>query len=65
MKRSEKQNNYGRSWIYWSNLCEYFFIKGVCLDNFATGHRHNLKTLSIIFRLIEGDIRNAADCKMQ
>lgn len=50
-----------------SNLCEYFLSKGykvVCLDNFATGHRHNLKD-SITnpnFRLIEGDIRNAKDC---
>ena len=29
-----------------SNLCEYFLSKGnrvICLDNFATGHRHNLK----------------------
>ena len=28
-----------------SNLYEYFLSKGykvVCLDNFATGHRHNL-----------------------
>jgi UDP-N-acetylglucosamine 4-epimerase len=50
-----------------SNLCEYFLSKGyivVCLDNFATGHLHNLKD-SIAnpnFRLIEGDIRNAKDC---
>ena len=50
-----------------SNLCEYFLSKGykvVCLDNFATGHRHNLKD-SITnpnFRLIEGDIRNQNDC---
>ena len=50
-----------------SNLCEYFLSKGykvVCLDNFATGHRHNLKD-SITnpnFRLIEGDIRNTKDC---
>jgi UDP-N-acetylglucosamine 4-epimerase len=36
----------------------------VCLDNFATGHRHNLKDFieNPNFRLIEGDIRNAADC---
>ena len=29
-----------------SNLCDYFLSKGhqvICLDNFATGHRHNLK----------------------
>jgi UDP-N-acetylglucosamine 4-epimerase len=50
-----------------SNLSEYFLSKGhkvVCLDNFATGHRHNLKDFieNPNFRLIEGDIRNAADC---
>jgi UDP-N-acetylglucosamine 4-epimerase len=51
-----------------SNLCEYFINKGhqvICLDNFATGHRHNLD--SIInhpkFQLIEGDIRNIDDCR--
>jgi UDP-N-acetylglucosamine 4-epimerase len=29
-----------------SNLCEYFLDKGylvTCLDNFATGHRHNIE----------------------
>ena len=50
-----------------SNLCEYFLAKGnkvVCLDNFATGHRHNLKDFinNSDFTLIEGDIRNASDC---
>ncbi len=50
-----------------SNLSEYFLLKGhkvICLDNFATGHRHNLKDFieNPNFRLIEGDIRNAADC---
>ncbi|CAM4030660.1 SDR family oxidoreductase [Flavobacterium weaverense] len=50
-----------------SNLCEYFLAKGnkvVCLDNFATGHRHNLKDFisNPDFTLIEGDIRNASDC---
>jgi UDP-N-acetylglucosamine 4-epimerase len=50
-----------------SNLSEYFLSKGhkvVCLDNFATGHRHNLKNFinNPNYRLIEGDIRNAADC---
>jgi hypothetical protein len=32
-------------------ICEYFLsqsYKVICFDNFATGHRHNLKTLSII-----------------
>ncbi|MES2239762.1 MAG: SDR family oxidoreductase [Bacteroidota bacterium] len=51
-----------------SNLCEYFLAKGnkvICLDNFATGHRHNLKECfeNPNFRLIEGDIRNIADCR--
>jgi UDP-N-acetylglucosamine/UDP-N-acetylgalactosamine 4-epimerase len=51
-----------------SNLCEYFLSKGhqvVCLDNFATGHRHNLKDFIYDknFQLIEGDIRNLEDCQ--
>ena len=51
-----------------SNLCEYFLSKDykvICLDNFATGHRHNLKDFieNPNFRLIEGDIRNLADCQ--
>lgn len=50
-----------------SNLCEYFLSKEyqvVCLDNFATGHRHNLAafTDNKNFKLIEGDIRNLSDC---
>lgn len=50
-----------------SNLTEYFLGKGykvVVLDNFATGHRHNLLRCMEHpdFRLIEGDIRNAFDC---
>lgn len=51
-----------------SNLCEYFLSKEyqvICLDNFATGHRHNLKDFinNANFRLIEGDIRNLSDCE--
>ncbi|TDE51318.1 SDR family oxidoreductase [Flavobacterium sp. GT3P67] len=51
-----------------SNLCEYFLSKGykvVCLDNFATGYRHNLKGFinHPNFSLIEGDIRNATECQ--
>jgi UDP-N-acetylglucosamine/UDP-N-acetylgalactosamine 4-epimerase len=51
-----------------SNLCEYFLLKGykvICLDNFSTGHRHNIKEYSSNpnFRLIEGDIRNIIDCQ--
>jgi len=51
-----------------SNLCEYFLSKGhqvVCMDNFATGHLHNLNNSinNPNFRLIEGDIRNSNDCQ--
>jgi UDP-N-acetylglucosamine 4-epimerase len=51
-----------------SNLCEYFLSKKykvVCLDNFATGHRHNLKGFmnNEDFHLIEGDIRNLDTCQ--
>ncbi|WPR71661.1 SDR family oxidoreductase [Flavobacterium sp. NG2] len=51
-----------------SNLCEHFLAKGyrvVCLDNFSTGHRHNLKDFENHknFRLIVGDIRNQKDCE--
>lgn len=50
-----------------SNLCEHFLSLGhsvTCLDNFSTGHRHNLDafTGNPHFTLIEGDIRNMADC---
>jgi UDP-N-acetylglucosamine 4-epimerase len=52
-----------------SNLCEYFLEQGnevVCLDNFSTGHRHNIAPLlsNDKFQLIEGDIRNLEDCKI-
>jgi len=51
-----------------SNLVEHFLGKGyqvVVLDNFATGHRYNLVQHSenVDFTLIEGDIRNNADCQ--
>lgn len=51
-----------------SNLCDYFLGKGykiVCLDNFATGHQHNIESLMANknFRLIVGDIRNIEDCR--
>ena len=50
-----------------SNLCEYFLEKGnkvICLDNFSTGHKHNIAHLfkNPNFTLIEGDIRNSEDC---
>lgn len=51
-----------------SNLTEYFLAKGydvVCLDNFATGHRHNVAPFLEYtnYTLIEGDIRNFSDCQ--
>lgn len=53
-----------------SNLCEALLKRGdrvVCLDNFATGHMHNLIPLMNEhpnrFKLIVGDIRNIEDCR--
>lgn len=51
-----------------SNLCDYFLGKGYrvrCLDNFSTGHLHNIEALleNPNFELQEGDIRNSADCE--
>ncbi|HBI00740.1 MAG TPA: LPS biosynthesis protein WbpP [Flavobacterium sp.] len=50
-----------------SNLCHYFLEKGhrvTCLDNFATGHRHNVAPFltNSNFTLIEGDIRDLNTC---
>ncbi|PRP66927.1 SDR family oxidoreductase [Nonlabens agnitus] len=50
-----------------SNLAEYFLEKGeevVGLDNFATGHFHNIGPLQKMdgFSFIEGDIRNLDTC---
>jgi UDP-N-acetylglucosamine 4-epimerase len=50
-----------------SNLCETLInlnAEVVCLDNFATGHKHNLDVFkdNKNFRLIEGDIRNLQIC---
>lgn len=51
-----------------SNLCEYFLNNGyvvTCLDNFATGHRHNINPFltNPDFSLIEGDIRDLETCQ--
>ncbi|MGJ1410680.1 SDR family oxidoreductase [Sphingobacterium thalpophilum] len=51
-----------------SNLVEHFLGKGhqvVVLDNFATGHHHNIEQHynNSNFTLIEGDIRNNGDCQ--
>ncbi|SFS55095.1 UDP-N-acetylglucosamine 4-epimerase [Zhouia amylolytica] len=50
-----------------SNLCEVLLeigAKVTCLDNFATGHRHNIEPFlgNGNFMLIEGDIRNLEVC---
>lgn len=51
-----------------SNLTEHFLNQGhqvVVLDNFATGHRHNIAQHegNPSFKLIEGDIRDTAACE--
>lgn len=53
-----------------SNLCEHLLKNGYkvrCLDNFATGHMHNLIPLieqyPTEFELHVGDIRNLEDCR--
>lgn len=51
-----------------SNMCEDLIKNGYavkCIDNFITGRRENLASLhkSPMFELIEGDIRNLADCR--
>ena len=51
-----------------SNLVESMLNAGnyvVCLDNFSTGKRENLKGFmdNKDFKLIEGDIRNYSDCE--
>jgi len=51
-----------------SNLTEYFLNKGYfvrCLDNFATGYRHNIEEFMSHsnYELLEGDIRDLETCK--
>jgi len=51
-----------------SNLCERLLAEGcrvVCLDNFSTGHRSNIRTFldHPAFSLLEGDIRNLETCR--
>jgi UDP-N-acetylglucosamine 4-epimerase len=51
-----------------SNLTEYFLNKGyyvVCLDNFATGHRHNVEPFlsNPNYKLIEGELRDLETCQ--
>jgi UDP-N-acetylglucosamine 4-epimerase len=50
-----------------SNLCEILLEIGAnvtCLDNFATGHKHNIEAFlsNANFTLIEGDIRDLDTC---
>jgi len=52
-----------------SNLCDYLVKIGAevrCLDNFSTGHLHNIQSLLKIknFTLIEGDIRDIKICQL-
>ena len=50
-----------------SNLCGYFLENNevICLDNFATGYRHNIDGFlsNPKFSLIEGDIRDFKTCE--
>ena len=51
-----------------SNLSEYLLASGAivtCLDNFATGHHHNIEPFlsNTNYRLIEGDIRDLETCQ--
>jgi UDP-N-acetylglucosamine/UDP-N-acetylgalactosamine 4-epimerase len=51
-----------------SNLIDHFLQQGhtvICLDNFSTGKRENLTEAMThpTFTLLEGDIRNLADCR--
>ncbi len=49
-----------------SNLCNHFLEnnKVICLDNFSTGHKHNIEIFknNKNFTLVEGDIRNLDTC---
>jgi UDP-N-acetylglucosamine 4-epimerase len=70
MERILKDSNVlvtGGAGFIGSNLVESLLQSGnkvVCLDNFSTGKRENLKAFSgnPNFKLIEGDIRNYDDC---
>lgn len=67
MMKNEKILITGGAGFIGSNLTEYFLNKGyqvVVLDNFATGHRHNIEQHldNQNFKLIEGDIREINDC---
>ena len=66
--RNKKVLVTGGSGFIGSNLVESLLLSGnqvVCIDNFSTGKRENLKDYLThpSFRLIEGDIRNYSDCQ--
>lgn len=75
MKKTVKLLITGGAGFIGSNLCEHFLGKGynvVCLDNFSTGHRHNIEPFlagslppvaKSQFTLIEGDIRDSDTCR--
>lgn len=51
-----------------SNICEFLIEHGAmvtCLDNLATGHKHNLQAIieNANFTFIEGDIRDVDSCR--
>ena len=51
-----------------SNLSEYLLASGAivtCLDNFATGHQHNIESFldNKNYKMIEGDIRDLDTCR--
>lgn len=51
-----------------SNLCEYFLscdANVTCLDNFSTGHKHNIEEFLINpkFKFYKGDIRDIEICQ--
>lgn len=67
MKRFMKILITGGAGFIGSNLTEYFLNKGFqvrCLDNFATGHRHNIEPFldNTAYELLEGDIRDFHMC---
>lgn len=73
LKQFNKLNNKsilitGGAGFIGSNLCEALLklnAKVTCLDNFATGHRHNIQPFlaNENFTLIEGDIRDLETCQ--
>lgn len=67
MMKNEKILITGGAGFIGSNLTEYFLHKGYkvrVLDNFATGHRHNIAHHegNPLFELMEGDIRDMDMC---